>query len=127
MKREGSAMPKYPNPTAAGQYEYLLRVYFGSNSDRLSCCISRAYRDMNRTLRGLAKTSKSETARAQGAGVVRSFLMSLLATHQAALVQASFGVSHTAACRKLGEVFSEAGFGDFRIGQAQKWLNMALK
>jgi hypothetical protein len=126
-ERVWSTMSKFPNPTSAGQYEYLLRVYFGSNPDRLFCCISRAYRDMNRTLRGFAKTSESEKIRAQGSDVVRSFLTSLLTAQKGALVQVSFDDNHAAACRQLCAMFSDAGFGDFRVGQAQKWINMALK
>jgi hypothetical protein len=120
-------MPKFPYPTAADQYEYLLRVYFGSNPDRLFCCISRAYRDMNRTLRGFSKTTESEKVRTQGSGIVRSFLMSLTAAKDTTLIQASFDTNHAATCRQLCEMFAGAGYGEFRVGQAQKWINMALK
>ncbi len=118
-------MQPFPNPTPADQFEYLLRLYFGGDPDRLSCCISRAYRDLNRTLHGLAKLPEGEGLRARASAVVRAFLTDLVGP--AHLDQTTFDRRHQAACTELGSTYSAAGFTEFRVGQAQKWLNMALK
>lgn len=120
----GCVMQRFRNPTPADQFEYLLRLYFGSDSDRLSCCIGRAYRDLNRTLHGFAKVPKGVGIRARASAVVRAFLTHLGGT---SLDQAEFDRRHQAACTELCSIYSAAGFAAFRVGQAQKWLNMALK
>jgi hypothetical protein len=123
-------MPQFPIPTQDELYEYLLLVYFGSHADRLSRCISRAYRDMNRTMREFRKfrTAKErEDLHARASGVVRSFLVSLAATQGVKADQASFDVRHQTTCVELRSTYAGVGFGKFQIGQAQKWLNMTLK
>ena len=119
-------MQQFRIPTTADKYDYLLRLYFGDDPDRLSCCIARAYRDLNRTIHGFAKVSEAETLRAQASAVVRTFLTRFVA-QAVELDQAAFDKRHRSACTKLCATYSEAGFAEFRVGQAQKWLNMALK
>jgi hypothetical protein len=120
-------MQQFAIPTSADQYEYLLRLYFGSESDRLACCIDRAYRDFNRTLHGFAKISESKRLRDQGSALVRSFLTGLVDPRSACLDQPSFDKRHQTTCTELRSAYAAAGFVEFRDGQAQKWLNMALK
>jgi hypothetical protein len=117
-------MQQFRNPTPADQFEYLLRLYFGSDPDRLSSCIGRAYRDLNRTLHGFAKVPEGGGLRVRASAVVRAFLTCLAG---ASLDQAAFDRRHQAACAELRSTYSAAGFAEFRVGQAQKWLNMALK
>ena len=118
------AMQIFHIPTPGDQFEYLIRLYFGSDPDRLSCCIGRAYRDLNRTLHGLAKIPDGDGLRVQASAVVRAFLADLSG---ASLAHATFDSRHKAACTELSSTYSSAGFTKFRVGQAQKWLNMALK
>lgn len=120
-------MQEFSIPTAADQFEYLLRVYFGSDSDRLSSCIRRAYRDLNRTIHGVSSVAEGQELFARASGVVRSFLNDLANTRRPDLDQASFDNRHRVACTELSSTYSEVGFSGFRVGQAQKWLNMALK
>jgi hypothetical protein len=120
-------MRQFSIPTPADQFEYLLRLYFGGSSDRLSCCIGRAYRDLNRTLHGFAQVPEGEDLRARASAVVRSFLTNLADVRSAGLDQASFDEGHRTAAAELCSTYSAAGFAEFRVGQAQKWLNMALK
>lgn len=47
-------------PSGSDNYEYLLRVYFGSKGDYLARCIDRAYLDFCRTLDGIQKFNKTE-------------------------------------------------------------------
>jgi hypothetical protein len=120
-------MRAFPVPTASDQFEYLLRLYFGSDPDRLSCCIGRAYRDLNRTLHGFARVPEGDELRARASAVVRSFLTSVSGPQGAGSDQDEFDDRHRAACTELCSTYSAAGFTDFRVGQAQKWLNMAVK
>lgn len=120
-------MPAFRRPTSADQYEYLLRLYFGNNHDLLDCCIRRAYRDLNRTMHGFAKVGESGAVRTRAATVVRSFLEALSSVEEPTPNQASFDARHQEACARLCCAFSADGYADFRIGQAQKWLNMAVK
>jgi hypothetical protein len=120
-------MPQFPKPTAADQFDYLLRLYFGGNSDRLFSCIGRAYLDMSRTLHGLARVSDGKELHAKASAVVRSFLMLLPEAAHSGINQDAFDDRHRAACATLCSTYSTAGFKEFRVGQAQKWLNMAVK
>lgn len=125
-------MQRFRNPTPTDQFEYLLRLYFGRDPDRLfgrdpdrlSRCIGRAYRDMNRTLHGLAEVPERDRLHDQASAVVRMFLTGLSG---ASLDRATFDRRHRAACTKLCSTYSKNGYAEFRVGQAQKWLNMALK
>ena len=114
-------------PTSSDQFEYLLRLYFGPDLDRLSCCVDRAYRDLNRTLHGFARLSQGEELRGRASAVVRGFLTSLAELRADDLDQTVFDDRHRTACAELCSTYSAAGFTKFRVGQAQKWLNMALK
>jgi len=120
-------MCRFPVPTSEDQFEYLLRLYFGDPPERLSCCIGRAYLDMCRTLHGLAQVAEREALHARASAVVESFLISLSKTRDAGFDQVAFDDRHRRACDELCSAYSEMGFAEFRVGQAQKWLNMALK
>ena len=120
-------MQQFRTPTSADQFDYLLRLYFGDNRDRLSRCVGRAYRDLNRTLHGFAQVAEGEEVRGRASLVVRSFLKDLVESAGAEFDQGAFDGRHQAACTQLCSTYSGAGFGEFRVGQAQKWLNMALK
>jgi hypothetical protein len=99
-------------------------LYFGSNPDNLSACIERAYRDFNRTLHGVAHiVEKKPEVHDRASAQVRSFLTGLADITD----QTAFDNWHRTACAELSRIYSEAGYKDFHAGQAQKWLNMALK
>lgn len=119
-------MSQFPDPTAADYFEYLLGLYFPGADDILSRCIQRAYRDWCRTLHGLDK-ARNKALHARASVVVRSFLTSLAEAGGAGSDQAAFDDRHRAASTELCSTYSAAGFAEFRVGQAQKWLNMALK
>ena len=120
-------MQHFRFPTEADQFDYLLRLYFGDNPDRLACCIGRAYRDLNRTLHGLARLPEGKGLHGRASSVVRSFLSGLSEPLVMGLDQAKFDERHRSACDTLCSTYAAAGFAEFRVGQAQKWLNMATK
>jgi len=68
--------------------------------------------------------SEGDGLRAKASKVVGAFLNGLAGVR---LDQAEFDRRHHAACTELCSTYSAAGFAEFRVGQAQKWLNMALK
>jgi hypothetical protein len=114
-------MRQYATPKQAQLFDYLIRLYFGDTSDPLSCCIKRAYRDMNRTLHGLSELPADKGLHGRASAVVRSFLTGLSKTGGVA-----FDKRHRDACYELCSTYPSAKFR-FHIGQAQKWLNMSLK
>ena len=116
-----------PIPSSEDQFNYLLLLYFGRDADQLSCCIDRAYRDLNRTLHGFANVTDGKGLRSEASKAVRLFLAGLVDSRSPCLDQSSFDDRHRTACNKLCSVYSTAGFAKFQIGQAQKWINMALK
>lgn len=119
-------MADFPVPTPADQQRFLLRLYFGSESDRLAACVQRAYHDLNRTLHGLAKLPDRKVLHQTASEHVHSALVELVkATFEAS--QSSFDAWHEATCEQLCAVYAAHGFSSFCIGQAQKWVNMAFK
>lgn len=119
-------MLTFPVPGEFDQCEFLLRVYFGANPDRLGACVDRAYRDLNRTLHGFVKLSTADALRQRATTHVRSALAGLPASG-AKWNQCDFDVWHRNLCEGLCAIYAEGGFPSFTIGQAQKWLNMAFK
>jgi hypothetical protein len=80
-----------------------------------------------RKLREFRTAREREQLHDRASGVVQSFLTSLADTRDARLDQTLFDARHKAACIELRSTYADAGFEQFQIGQAQKWLNMALK
>src|ERR1035438_8867012 len=84
------ALSPFSIPTFLDHYEYLLRLYFGSDSDHLARCIARAYRDLNRTLHGIAHVPEGEDLRIRANAVVRAFLVRLANTTGEVYEQTAF-------------------------------------
>jgi len=118
-----SSSTRYPNPTAADQADFLLRLYFGSGDDLLDRAIRRAHQDLSRTVHGIGEHPE---ARPKAANVLRDSLAEL-ATTPPPETQAFFDTWHRETCEQLCRAYADAGYPKFTIGQAQKWLNMAVK
>src|SRR5262249_50163145 len=88
-------------------------------------CVRRAYRDLNRTLHGVARLPDSVELVERAATRVRADLANLAASSVAN--QKMFDAWHRNACLRLCALYAESGFPTFCVGQAQKWFNMALK
>ncbi len=112
-------------PTRADQCDFLRRLYFGTDRDPLVACVRRAYRDLNRTLHGVARLSDSVQLGERAAARVQSALAELSASTVAN--QTMFDAWHRDACTQLCSLYAKAGFPTFCVGQAQKWLNMVFK
>jgi hypothetical protein len=111
------------------QYAFLYQVCFGSKGDELDRFIFRGYRDMCRTLRGLAKFDEEHDSDSfdKIRGEVKESIITLSRTTYPEDIDAQkleFDKWHKKACERIIEKF-----GPFNphYGQAQKWLNMTVK
>ncbi len=120
------SVQSFPVPTRAEQCDFLLRLYFGANSDPLGACVHRAYLDLNRTIHGLSRLPGVAELRERASRQVRSVLVAL-AGSESGSSQNAFDAWHRDACERLCATYAKHGFPQFGIGQAQKWLNMAFK
>lgn len=113
----------YQNPTTSDQHKFLLRLYFGAKSDPLSRCIWRAYLDFSRTLHGIGSSPRA--LKAASAHLHKEITSLNIAA--AGTTQASFDDWHKRTCDSLRLIYVNEGYTNFHLGQAQKWINMALK
>lgn len=97
--------------------DFLVAIHFGK-TDLLASCVRLAYRDLQRTVRGVAQYDK--------AGIPER-VRGLIADARRAHTQDEFDQWHCAACGQLIDAFRGIGYQHFTIGHAQKWLNMTLK
>src|SRR6266567_8863849 len=107
----------FATPTHGDQYEFLLRLYFGTDPDALSACVRRAYRDLNRTLHGVARLPDTVELGKRAAARVRAAMAELSALKSAD--QEIFDAWHLDACTNLCALYAENAFPSFRVGQAQ--------
>lgn len=96
---------------------FLVAIHFGK-SDLVKRCVALAYRDLQRTVRGIANHNKGDIPRR-----VQNFVDDA----RAARTQDEFDRWHQAACHQTINAFRNIGYSRFTVGQAQKWLNMTLK
>ena len=107
----------------------LANLYFGPGDpkDRFGRFIRRAYRDMNRTIRGLGALDgqRREALRRQGEEVLRHHLIAL-AQSAATPSAKGFDEWHRGTCEALIGAYQDHSI-HLSVGQAQKWVNMTLK
>lgn len=125
MKRNKIRLPKFSIPSREEHFDFLLRCYFGEGRDPLRLCIDRAYLDFNRTLHGIAKNNNGDGLRNAATACLIKLLSGL--SLKRIRTQSDFDKWHKSACDQLRQLYRSHGFTRFSIGQAQKWLNMALK
>jgi hypothetical protein len=101
----------------------LVAFYFGREGDYLEMCMSRGYRDMQRTLSGIYRHKNRKELRAAANKALRE----LLEQAKSLSTAAEFDSWHRKACERLCFVYREYGFEGFTAGHAQKWINMSLK
>jgi len=107
--------------------EYLLRLYFGSKNaeDPLSASIGRAYADFSHTLHGIKDVEDKSNLHSKAVNTLKAALLELKEDSDQ-IDQKSFDKWHETTCKKLILIYEKAGY-HFHVGQAQKWINMALK
>jgi hypothetical protein len=109
-------------PSVLTQRDYedsLITFYFGRGPDYLSLCQKHAYRDLQRTLRGIGKQQiVGEKARKKAHAIIaRSFLE---IKGMSAPTEKKFDGWHRAVCEELRNAYNESGWKKFYIGHAQK-------
>lgn len=121
----GNQMQTFQIPTPAEQNEFLLRLYFGTESP-LRACVNRAYLDFSRTLHGIDQATDAAALRREAGELVQTWLANLPGLSPDTS-QGVFDSSHRSRCEQLCRLYGRHGFRSFAVGQAQKWLNMGLK
>ena len=92
----------------------LIAIHFG-RQDLLTKCVRLAYRDLQRTVWGVARCDKAEIPHRVRALVVEA---------QRAEAQDGFDAWYQFACEELIGAFRGVGYHRFTVGHAQKWLNI---
>jgi hypothetical protein len=107
--------------------DFLVRMKFGKD-EPLSACSREAYKDFQRTLRGVGKTTvfpQATEARQRANEALNQMITSIRDVK--AVAQNDFDEWHRKACERLAAIYRDSGYPSFRVGHAQKWLNMTFK
>jgi len=105
---------------------FLVYVYFGPNTNLLTACINRAYRDFNRTLHGFGGLKNASDIYKLAVNALASSHESLKSIAVGEISADIFDDWHKTTCENLISIFVSNGHHLF-VGQAQKWVNMTLK
>lgn len=106
---------------------FLVRMKFGKG-EPLSACSREAYKDFQRTLRGIGKADvfpQATEARQRANKALNQMITSVRDAN--AVAQKDFDEWHRKACERLAAIYADSGYPSFRVGHAQKWLNMTFK
>ena len=105
--------------------DYLFQVYFGDYRDPFKAAVKRAYLDFNRTLHKFGANGQRQETCAKAEQQLITQLQSMLTEEMAS--QEQYDQWHRDCCDQLIEAFRAVGKHKMYYGQAQKWINMALK
>jgi len=101
------------------------RLYFDINEGFISAAIKRAYRDFNRTIKGMPKEeNERHPLRENWVEFLKSSFEVFL--KKEFLSQQEFDLWHRDMCEKLENINKDKKV-ILNVGQAQKWINMTLK
>ena len=106
--------------------------------DLMKLAIEKAYRDLQRTMRGFPKSGESKKNEGKKQDVILRDEIKKNARERIRVKidnmikcnsteQTTFDKLHEDACETLIEEFKKNGYEGFTIGQAQKWINMTFK
>ena len=105
--------------------DYMYFVYFGDYRDPFKAAINRAYLDFNRTLHNFGANDQRQQTYAKAEQQLIAQLHSMLSIALAG--QEQYDKWHRDCCDQLIATFAAVGHHKLYYGQAQKWINMALK
>lgn len=118
---------RYIPPTAEEHARFLASFLFGGEMyPTLKDCVRRAYLDLSRTVYGINRDGVAKTLRRSSHDRVQRLLTEATQSDQSWRVE-SFDGWHHCACLQIIDHFREGGYPTFYVGQAQKWINMAIK
>jgi len=113
--------------TSQDYTSYLLSLWFPGEGDIIDQCVARAYRDISLTLRGITKVENREALLKEVVGIARDRLVALADLGTDMQAQTQYDAWHRASCEALVAAFGRYGYTGFRIGQAQRWLNLSQR
>jgi len=93
--------------------------------DQYKFSADHAYKDLQRTLRGIGKNPKSKEAKADCEKAITIFAKKCETGFIKS--QEDFDEEHRKLCDQLIFIYGKNNFHDFTYGQAQKWINMSIK
>lgn len=109
-------------------YHFLLNAYFGRVEDPLFVAANSAYLDLNRTIEfkksGSISKEIKEKLRTESVGLIKKEIQGIIKILEPC--QIIFDNWHTSLCNAIVKSYTDADI-PFHYGQAQKWVNMALK
>lgn len=117
-------MREYPVPTDSQISDWFVRLLFNNEPSYLTAAIRLAYRDLSRTIHGIAGHDPNGALRNNASQVLFEAIRSV---GTSSLTSDAFDGWHKATSDALLEVYRIGGFPHFVVGQAQKWINMATK
>lgn len=126
--RQGFTMHQtYPTPTSAEQRAFLISFLFGGEvNPGVSQCVARAYLDLSRTAHGISKEAGANQLKRDAHLLAKSLLTEAIGTTKP-WTPSAFDRWHEAACSQVCAHYRVGRYPMFRVGQAQKWLNMSIK
>jgi len=105
--------------------KFWIRCYLNSSTNLVAASISRAYRDLSRTIHGLKEEQNNEAMEKLKA-LMNVIVMEI--TTKSFKNQTDFDNWHKFKCVELIKLFSTLYPSvPFVVGQAQKWINMTFK
>jgi hypothetical protein len=114
-------------PTEDEHRRFLIGFLFAGNLKPGTLdCVARGYRDFSRTAHGITKGSNRQLLKQSAHLLVQTALDKAFA-RTTPWSASSFDDWHEAVCMRVCDHYVSGGFAAFRIGQAQKWINMAVK
>lgn len=117
----------YLTPTADEQKSFLISFLFGGQvNPGTSECVKRAYLDFSRTAHGISSEKSAAQLKRAAHLLVESLLKAALYPKEP-WTSTSFDSWHERASSQICRHYASGGYARFRAGQAQKWLNMAIK
>ncbi len=105
--------------------DYLKAIYFGDLTDPLKAANSRAYRDMNRTIRFNGLPDATRLALREKVNAVFDTELTKLKS-DSITSQDEFDAWHHSVSDKIKKLYLDEGV-KLTYGQAQKWINMTIK
>lgn len=104
---------------------FLKAIYFGDFTDPLKAASSRAYRDMNRTIRFNGLPDATRLALREIVNGIFEIEISKL-TSGSVTSQEKFDIWHRSVSDTIKALYLDEGI-KFTYGHAQKWINMTIK
>lgn len=117
----------FPSPSTEEHKRFLISFLFGGDLDPGPIgCVARAYRDFSRTAHGITKGSEGSVLKRSAHDLVVAALVEAL-NRAHPWPRSVFDAWHERACTRICKHYARRGYHSFRIGHAQKWLNMSIK